>query len=180
MDTQLTILNYTLEWRSSPFKNYTHTLWVLLGCCPSPVLWYRLPVADVPLPGFPNCARPIATANIDSQCTHLTSILNLSPTILFEVLSKNWLLLGSFRFTFQPTVRRLVRLDVGSFFGYHDQSQPVCRGVDPNLGLVTRYYFLSEGCLRGAPSLTRGRVCHLSYIYRLSLFYALMLNWWCR
>jgi hypothetical protein len=25
-------------------------------------------------------------------------------------------------------------------------SQPVCQGVEPDSGLVTRYYFLSEGC----------------------------------
>jgi hypothetical protein len=25
-------------------------------------------------------------------------------------------------------------------------SQPVCQGIEPALGLVTRYYFLSEGC----------------------------------
>jgi hypothetical protein len=25
-------------------------------------------------------------------------------------------------------------------------SQSVCLGVEPTLGLVTRYYFLSEGC----------------------------------
>jgi hypothetical protein len=25
-------------------------------------------------------------------------------------------------------------------------SQSVCQGIEPTLGLVTRYYFLSEGC----------------------------------
>jgi hypothetical protein len=25
-------------------------------------------------------------------------------------------------------------------------SQPLCQGIEPTVGLVTRYYFLSEGC----------------------------------
>jgi hypothetical protein len=46
-------------------------------------------------------------------------------------------------------------------------SQSVCLGVEPNLGLLTRdiffFFFLSYSLvLFGAPSLTRGRVCHLS------------------
>jgi hypothetical protein len=45
-------------------------------------------------------------------------------------------------------------------------SQSVCLGVEPNLGLLTRdiiIFFLSYSlALFGAPSLTRGRVCHLS------------------
>jgi hypothetical protein len=48
-------------------------------------------------------------------------------------------------------------------------SQSVCLGVEPNLGLLTRdiylfiYFFLNYSLvLFGAPSLTRGRVCHLS------------------
>jgi hypothetical protein len=45
-------------------------------------------------------------------------------------------------------------------------SQSVCLGVEPNLGLLTRnIYFFFESyslVLFGAPSLTRGRVCHLS------------------
>jgi hypothetical protein len=43
-------------------------------------------------------------------------------------------------------------------------NQSVCLGVKPTLGLVTRYYYLSQGCclVCVAPSLTRGQVCHLS------------------
>jgi hypothetical protein len=47
-------------------------------------------------------------------------------------------------------------------------SQSVCLGVEPNLGLLTRdiiiiIFFESYILvLFGAPSLTRGRVCHLS------------------
>jgi hypothetical protein len=47
-------------------------------------------------------------------------------------------------------------------------SQSVCLGVEPNLGLLTRYltsfFFFESYCLVvsfGAPSLTRGWVCHL-------------------
>jgi hypothetical protein len=29
-------------------------------------------------------------------------------------------------------------------------SQPVCQGVEPTLGLLTRYYFLCECCLKAA------------------------------
>jgi hypothetical protein len=39
-------------------------------------------------------------------------------------------------------------------------SQSVCLGVKFNLELVTRYYFLYEGCC--VVSVTRGRVCLLS------------------
>jgi hypothetical protein len=44
-------------------------------------------------------------------------------------------------------------------------SQSVCQGIEPTLRLVTRYYFLSEGCFLKAAvlSLTRGRACHLSF-----------------
>jgi hypothetical protein len=43
-------------------------------------------------------------------------------------------------------------------------SQSVCLGVEPNLGLMTRDFFFKVTVLSffGAPSLTRGRVCHLS------------------
>jgi hypothetical protein len=47
-------------------------------------------------------------------------------------------------------------------------SQSICLGVKPNLGLLTRVFFSSfsklRSCLCGAPSLTRGRVCHLSVL----------------
>jgi hypothetical protein len=33
-----------------------------------------------------------------------------------------------------------------SRYDWRSVSQSVCRGVEPILGLVTRYYFLSEGC----------------------------------
>jgi hypothetical protein len=36
----------------------------------TPVLGYRFPTADVPLPGFPNYPRRIATATLDSVCCH--------------------------------------------------------------------------------------------------------------
>jgi hypothetical protein len=44
-------------------------------------------------------------------------------------------------------------------------SQSVCLGVEPRPGLMTRYWLLSDRyclILGRAPSLTRGRVCHLS------------------
>jgi hypothetical protein len=56
------------------------------------------------------------------------------------------------------TVRVTLRLTV---------SQSVCFGFEPRLGLMTGYSFLIEklqSCPYGAPSLTRGRVCHLSVI----------------
>jgi hypothetical protein len=51
-------------------------------------------------------------------------------------------------------------------------NQSVCLGVKPNLGLLTRFFFLKlRSCLCGAPSLTRGRVSHLSFFKdRLILF----------
>jgi hypothetical protein len=51
------------------------------------------------------------------------------------------------RVTLRPTVSRSVSL-----------------GVEPRLGHMTRYYVLldSYGFVSLAPSLTRGRVCHLS------------------
>jgi hypothetical protein len=49
-------------------------------------------------------------------------------------------------------------------------SQSVRLGVEPNLGLLTRdvFFFLSYSLvLIGAPSLMRGRVCHLSVYSRV-------------
>jgi hypothetical protein len=51
-------------------------------------------------------------------------------------------------------------------------SQSVCLGVEPNLGLLTRdifFFFKPLSCHLGAPSLTRGRVCHLSVFCQYSL-----------
>jgi hypothetical protein len=53
-------------------------------------------------------------------------------------------------------------------------SQSVCQCVEPTMGLVARYYILSEGwlsesCLCSAPSLTRGRTCHLSFSVCINL-----------
>jgi hypothetical protein len=50
-------------------------------------------------------------------------------------------------------------------------SQSVCLGVEPNLGLLTRdiFFLKSLSCHLGAPSLTRGRVCHLSVFCQYSL-----------
>jgi hypothetical protein len=49
-------------------------------------------------------------------------------------------------------------------------SQSLCQGIEPILGHVTRYYFLSEGCFLKFAVLSlwsglsmRGRVCHLSF-----------------
>jgi hypothetical protein len=73
----------TIQWRYLQFKitvyiaiTISHSLplfltvcsllyahWVLLVCCPTKVHWYRLPTADVPIPGFPKCPRP-ATATL--------------------------------------------------------------------------------------------------------------------
>jgi hypothetical protein len=38
----------------------------------SPVLWYHLPIADVLIPGFPNCFLATAMATFDLQCTQLS------------------------------------------------------------------------------------------------------------
>jgi hypothetical protein len=43
--------------------------------------------------------------------------------------------------TLQLTVEVTLQLAVGRSVG-----QSVCQGIEPTLGLVTRYYFLSEGC----------------------------------
>jgi hypothetical protein len=42
-----------------------------LSVVSSPVLWNRLPMADVPLPWFRNCSRASATVTLHSQCTQL-------------------------------------------------------------------------------------------------------------
>jgi hypothetical protein len=69
-------------------------------------------------------------------------------------------------------------------------SQPLCQGIEPILGLVTRYYFLSEGCFLkfavlsfwGVPSDERSGlsfvflclvICHyLQQIFTLHVFYS--------
>jgi hypothetical protein len=50
-------------------------------------------------------------------------------------------------------------------------SQPVSLGVDPHLGLMTRYLLLFDSygfAFCGAPSLTRGRVCLLYMVLALA------------
>jgi hypothetical protein len=48
-------------------------------------------------------------------------------------------------------------------------SQSVSLGVEPHLGLMTRYLLLFDtSCLCGAPSLTRGRVCLLYMLLALA------------
>jgi hypothetical protein len=50
-----------------------------------------------------------------------------------------------------------------SHYDRRSVSQSVCLGVEPNLGLLTRICFSKLlSCLFAAPSLTRGRVCHMS------------------
>jgi hypothetical protein len=76
----------------SLFYNYSslHTHWVLLVCCPTPVLWYRLPTADFPFPGFPKYPRAIFIPSLVSQCTlHL----ELPPLVSCSVwcFRNNWL-----------------------------------------------------------------------------------------
>jgi hypothetical protein len=74
---------YFTLWRSRQFTitvcTSLHTYWILLVCCPSPVLWYRLPTADFPLPGFSNC--PCPTATVHSLELHLYCFL-FSLTVL--------------------------------------------------------------------------------------------------
>jgi hypothetical protein len=64
----------------------------------------------------------------------------------------------------------------GSGSGLHYDQQSVSLGVEPNLGQLTRVYFLLEISFRQlqvcncvAPSLTRGRVCKLLYNYSWAL-----------
>jgi hypothetical protein len=53
--------------------HYTHL--ILSVCSSTPVFWYRLPTADVPLPRIPNCPSAIATATLFSQCAlHLVEL----------------------------------------------------------------------------------------------------------
>jgi hypothetical protein len=50
-------------------------------------------------------------------------------------------------------------------------SQSVCLGVEPHVGLMPRYLILFDGyglVLCGAPSMTRGRVCHLYMLLALA------------
>jgi hypothetical protein len=72
--TPITILNYNAQWCCHQFSITVYTaLWLILiyilihytrikfswSSVTSPVLWYRLPTADVPLPGFLNCPNPL-------------------------------------------------------------------------------------------------------------------------
>jgi hypothetical protein len=51
--------------QSLKFTTHTESSWSAVP----PVLGYRLTTADVTLPGFSNCPRDTATANLDSLCT---------------------------------------------------------------------------------------------------------------
>jgi hypothetical protein len=75
----------------------------------------------------------------------------------------------------QVRVRVTLRLTV---------SQSVCLGVEPNLGQLTRVYFLLEISFRQlqvcnfvATSLTRGRVCKLLYNFVWALPEQSLLGW---
>jgi hypothetical protein len=68
--------------------NSLHRHCVLSVCCPIPVIWYRLPTADFPLPGLLYSLRPTATTTLISHCSvfifwncHLLSSSVLSGTV---------------------------------------------------------------------------------------------------
>jgi hypothetical protein len=58
-----------------------------------------------------------------------------------------------------------------SRYDWRSVGRSVGQYVEPTLGLVTRYYFLFESCclVSVGPSLTRGRVCHLSFSVCINL-----------
>jgi hypothetical protein len=95
LDTPVTILNYSLLYGTltntqlqytalSLLHHALHMHEVLSVCCPTPVLWRRLSMADAPLAGFPN--YPLATAT----ATHSALILNFL-LLLSGAVSNNWL-----------------------------------------------------------------------------------------
>jgi hypothetical protein len=69
-------------------------------------------------------------------------------------------------FPFQVKVKVTLRLTV---------SQSVCLGVKPKSGTFDQRFFCSKllSCLFGAPSLTRGRVCHVS-IFVIEVYHSLV------
>jgi hypothetical protein len=71
----------------------------------------------------------------------------------------------------EPTDSGKVKFKVKVTLRLTTVSQSVCLGVEPNLRLLTRDFLFSKllSCLCGAPSLTRGRVCHLSVFCQYSL-----------
>jgi hypothetical protein len=62
---------YNSQWRSHQFTHLQSTVhynthWVLLVCCLTLILGYRLSMVHVRLPGFQNCFRPTDTATLES------------------------------------------------------------------------------------------------------------------
>jgi hypothetical protein len=125
---------------------YAH--WVLFVFCPTPVLWYRFPTADVHSLGFQNCPRPTETAT-HSALSIFCSLLLLSRSVLSgALLITDWLV--RFRiFCYRRSVGQSVFVS-----DPHDQI------------FITVRYLRSSCCT--APSLTRGRVCNLLVQFTVS------------
>jgi hypothetical protein len=105
------IHNYSLQ--------FTTDALLFLVSCPTPVLWYRLPTAHVPLPRFRNYPRPTATIDF---FTHWKSI--------FGALSNNCLLL---------------KLKPKLSCDWQSVGQSISVS-DSHLELLTRFFFLSDNC----------------------------------
>jgi hypothetical protein len=110
------------------------THWVLFVCCPSPVLWYRLPMAD-------------------SQCTHWNSILNcllLSPTVLSGAFSNN-LLLSKSKLYYDRQSVLVSRTHLGPATNFSHS-------------LFDYFFRQFRVSWCGAPSLSRNRVCTFQFL----------------
>jgi hypothetical protein len=122
------------QWYLNPL-----CLWIY---SPTPVLWYQIPMADVPLPGLPNCSSPTATFTVHFPSSTASSCpvlfcLELSPITDFwscvQYLVKYCKVKVSVKIISRPTV-----------------SRPVRPGVRPPLGPATNFSlcftFSSDSC----------------------------------
>jgi hypothetical protein len=147
-----------------PTVNYTRTE-SSSSDVPSPVLWYRDPMVELPFSGFPNCPSTKAWETLNSQHTRWSSILNclhLFPTVLSGALANNWLLL-EVEITLHLTVIQSVSSPLWDLW--------------PDIFIYLNVDFWKLlSCPCGAPPLTRGRVCQLTLVcsnlpvFTLSIF----------
>jgi hypothetical protein len=107
-------------------------------------------------------------------------MLSLQTSVICMLMYRTYISLPSSpsRYPSRPRVFTVCTLKSKSKSHYDWRS--VSLGVEPNLGLLTRVFFSKLlYCLSGAPSLTRGRVCHLSVfviaVYNSQSLYTLII-----
>jgi hypothetical protein len=145
----------------SPWFSYSLVLWTSRYCFPSafythcklrlfmqPQIVWRFETVQC------NPGRKVLVHLVSTDCSHVQGTTDMQRKY-------NYRNSGHY-----PSSCLLSESDSELHYNWQSVSQSVSLGVEPNLGLLTRDYFFFKllSCHLGAPSLTRGRVCHLSVL----------------